>query len=279
MKEPSLADQIREDVLRALAEDVGSGDLTAALIPAERIAEAMLIAREPAVLCGTAWFEAVFAEIDARVSVAWDRNDGDVITAGETLCRIRGPARGMLTAERTALNFLQTLSGTATQARRYAEAVHGTAAVVLDTRKTLPGLRVAQKYATRCGGCENHRMGLYDAILIKENHIAAVGSLTAALEQARTQAAGIPIEVEVENLAELREAIAAGATRVLLDNFDTGMMRIAVKETCGRAKLEASGGIGLHNIRTIAETGVNYISIGDITKNVRAIDLSLRFVD
>ena len=274
-----IPNDITETVRRALAEDVGTGDLTAALIPADTQAEAQVVTRMTAVLCGTAWFDEVFRQVDKRVSVTWNARDGDVIRAEQILCTLRGPARALLTGERTALNFLQLLSGTATQARKYVEAVRGTGAVILDTRKTVPGLRRAQKYAVACGGGQNHRMGLYDAILIKENHIAAAGSITAALEAARHSAPkGISVEIEVENIGQLREALAAGADRLLLDNFSVEELKAAVAETRGRAKLEASGGIDLSNIRAFAETGVDFISIGDITKNVRALDLSMRFV-
>jgi nicotinate-nucleotide pyrophosphorylase (carboxylating) len=271
-----LPPNIDDDVRRALAEDVGGGDLTAALVPDE-IAHAELITREDAVLCGTAWFDAVFRQLDARVVVDWLVQDGARICAGAVLCRLHGPARAILTGERTALNFLQSLSGTATLTARYAEAVRGTRARILDTRKTIPGLRQAQKYAVTCGGGHNHRMGLYDAVLIKENHIAAAGGVAAALAAARHQApAGIMIEVEVENLAQLEEALAAGASRVLLDNFGIKDLRAAVRINAGRATLEASGGITLDNIRVIAETGVDDISVGSLTKHVRAVDLSLR---
>jgi len=273
-----IPNDITETVRRALAEDVGTGDLTAALIPADTQAEAQVVTRMTAVLCGTAWFDEVFRQVDKRVSVTWNARDGDVIRAEQILCTLRGPARALLTGERTALNFLQLLSGTATQARKYVEAVRGTGAVILDTRKTVPGLRRAQKYAVACGGAQNHRMGLYDAILIKENHIAAAGSITAALEAARHSAPkGISVEIEVENIGQLREALAAGADRLLLDNFSVEELKAAVAETRGRAKLEASGGIDLSNIRAFAETGVDYISIGDMTKTVKAVDLSMRF--
>ncbi|HEX7044178.1 MAG TPA: carboxylating nicotinate-nucleotide diphosphorylase [Burkholderiales bacterium] len=269
---------IAETVRRALAEDIGPGDLTAGLIPETAHARARLITREKAILCGTAWFDEVFRQLDARIRIAWEAADGDAVRPNQLLCRLEGPARPILTGERSALNFLQLLSGTATAARRYVEAVAGTGAVILDTRKTLPGLRLAQKYAVRCGGAENHRIGLYDGILIKENHIAAAGSIAAAVRAARARApAGVFIEVEVENLAQLREALAAGAERVLLDNFAPEDIRAAVQEARGRAKLEVSGGVTLATIRALAENGVDYISIGDITKNVRAVDLSLRF--
>ncbi len=274
-----LPDDISETVRRALAEDVGAGDLTAGLIAADAGGEAQIITREDALFCGAAWFDEVFRQVDDRIRVAWHVRDGDLIRAGQALCRVNGPARGLLTGERTALNFLQLLSGTATRARQYVDAVRGTKTIILDTRKTVPGLRRAQKYAVVCGGGQNHRMGLYDAILIKENHIAAAGSIAAALVAARRSApGGVSIEIEVENIGELREALAAGADRLLLDNFSVADLKSAVDETRGRAKLEASGGIGLSNIRAFADTGVDFISIGDITKNVRAVDLSMRFV-
>jgi len=275
----NVQNDITETVRRALAEDVGAGDLTAALIPADARAEAQVITREDAVLCGTAWFDEVFRQVDERIRVVWLVKDGDAIRAGQTLCNASGPARGLLTGERVALNFLQLLSGTATRTRQYVDAVRGTKTIVLDTRKTVPGLRRAQKYAVACGGAQNHRLGLYDAILIKENHVAAAGSITAALEAARHSAPkGVSVEIEVENIGQLREALAAGADRLLLDNFSVEELKAAVAETRGRAKLEASGGIDLSNIRAFAETGVDFISIGDITKNVRALDLSMRFV-
>ena len=274
------AAQIEADVERALAEDIGAGDLTAELLPQTLRATAEVITREDAVLCGQAWFSAVFRALDAGLKIDWRAQDGDRVGADAVLCRLHGPARALLTGERTALNFLQTLSGTATAARRYADAVAGTATKVLDTRKTVPGLRIAQKYATRCGGCENHRIGLYDAILIKENHIAAAGAIGAALAAARGVNAehglDVPIEIEVEDLRQLRQALAAGARRILLDNFSLPMLREAVAETQRRALLEASGGVNLENIAAVAATGVDFISVGAVTKNVRAIDLSLR---
>jgi len=274
----NIQNDITETVRRALAEDVGAGDLTAALIPADARAEAQVITREDAVLCGTAWFDEVFRQVDKRIRVVWLIKDGAAMRAGQTLCNASGPARGLLTGERVALNFLQLLSGTATRAHQYVEAVRGTKTIVLDTRKTVPGLRRAQKYAVACGGAQNHRMGLYDAILIKENHIAAAGSITAALEAARHSAPkGISVEIEVENIGQLREALAAGADRLLLDNFSVEELKAAVTETRARAKLEASGGIDLSNIRAFAETGVDFISVGNMTKNVRAVDLSMRF--
>ncbi len=271
-------DLILADVRRALAEDVGSGDLTAQLIPEGTIAQARVIARQQAILCGTAWFDAAFRELDARVRVDWLRRDGDRLEPNVTLCELTGLARALLTGERVALNFLQTLSGVATETRKYVDAVHGTRAKILDTRKTIPGLRRALKYAVRTGGGENHRMGLFDAILLKENHIAAAGSIAAALDAARRARGHASfVEIEVENLEQLRQALGGGAERILLDNFDLDAIRAAVKETAGRAKLEVSGGIGLDNIRNIAETGVDYISVGSLTKNIRAVDLSMRF--
>lgn len=278
MPMPALPVDIAETVRRALAEDVGSGDLTAGLIPDDRTTRAHVITRQDAVLCGSAWFDEVFRQVDTRVRVTWDARDGDAVCAGQTLCRLEGPARGLLTGERAALNFLQLLSGTATRTRQYVEAVRGTRTTVLDTRKTVPGLRLAQKYAVTCGGGHNHRLGLYDGILIKENHIAAAGSIAAALRAAKDAAApGLLVELEVENLQQLQEALAAGAGRILLDNFDLETLRTAVKTTQRRAQLEVSGGITLANVRAIAETGVDYISVGDLTKNVTAVDLSLRF--
>lgn len=269
-------EEIGEEIRRALLEDIGGGDLTAALVPSKAVCDAQVMSRAAAVLCGTAWFDRVFQELSAGVTISWHVQDGAAITPGQVLCALRGPARALLSGERTALNFLQTLSGTATLARRYADAVSGLSVRVLDTRKTVPGLRRAQKYAVRCGGCYNHRMGLYDGILIKENHIRAAGSISAAL--AKVQApSGIIVEVEVENLVELEEALSAGAQHVLLDNFDLDALRSAVRITRGRARLEASGGITLENIRAIAETGVDAISVGGLTKDVQAVDLSMRF--
>ena len=254
-----------------------AGDLTAALIPEDAQAEATVISRESAVLCGVAWFDAVFRQLDPRIHVEWRAADGDRIEPDQRLCTLRGPARAMLTGERTALNFLQALSGTATLARRYADAVAGTGATILDTRKTLPGLRLAQKYAVRCGGCQNHRIGLFDAVLIKENHIMAAGSITNAIATARRLHPGVTVEVEVENLAELEEALAARPDIVMLDNFDLATMAEAVRITAKRVKLEASGNVNFDTVRAIAETGVDYISIGGLTKDVRAVDLSMRF--
>lgn len=272
----NLPADLGDQVKRALTEDVGTGDVTALLIPAERHATATVITREAAVLCGTAWVNETFAQLSPEVRVEWLHQDGDRVQANDLLCRIEGPARALLTGERTALNFLQTLSGTATVARHYADIVAGTSCTVLDTRKTLPGLRTAQKYAVRVGGCGNHRMGLFDAVLIKENHIAAAGSIAAAVEHSRTIAPGILIEVEVENLAELGQALEAGADVIMLDEFDLEATRQAVRLAAGRAKLEASGGIDDTMLRKVAESGVDYVSIGALTKHVRALDLSMR---
>lgn len=265
------------NVALALAEDVGSGDLTAALIPEHTQAEATVISREAAILCGTAWFDAVFQQLDPRIIIDWQAADGDRVAPDQLLCTLRGPARSLLTGERTALNFLQLLSSTATLARRFADSVAGTQATILDTRKTLPGLRLAQKYAVQCGGCRNHRIGLFDAVLIKENHIMAAGSIGNAITAARRLHPGVTVEVEVESLAELKEALAAQPDIVMLDNFDLATMAEAVKITDGAVKLEASGNVNFDTVRKIAETGVDYISIGGLTKDVRAIDLSMRF--
>jgi nicotinate-nucleotide pyrophosphorylase (carboxylating) len=262
----------------ALAEDLGDGDRTAALLPADQVSRVELITRQEAVICGCGWFEEVFRQIEPRVSVAWQVADGDGVGPGDRLCVIEGPTRALLTGERTALNFLQTLSGTATRAWRYARVVADLPVRLLDTRKTIPGLRLAQKYAVRCGGCHNHRLGLYDAILIKENHILAAGSIAAALDATHALAAGVPVEIEVESLAEVEAALAAGATHLLLDNFSPEQMRQAVIQVAGRARLEASGGITLERLRAIAETGVDEISIGDLTKDLDSVDLSMRFL-
>ncbi|MCX8145307.1 MAG: carboxylating nicotinate-nucleotide diphosphorylase [Azovibrio sp.] len=277
-----LEPEIRANVRAALAEDVGQGDLTAALIPAGKPGRAGVIARETAVLCGTAWFTECFRQLDPTVRVTWHAQDGDRIQPEQRLCDIEGEARVLLTGERSALNFLQLLSGVATKTRRYAEWVAGTQAQVVDTRKTLPGLRLAQKYAVRVGGGGNHRLALWDAILIKENHIMAAGSITAALAAARQVAAESDgrcrfIQVEVENLTELAEALKAGAPMILLDNFSLDMLRQAVAMNQGQAILEASGGITEANLRAIAATGVDRISIGTLTKDVQALDLSMRF--
>ncbi len=276
----TLPGDIEETVRRALAEDIGPGDLTANLIPVDRRVTAEVVSRDEAVLCGQAWFDEVFRQVDNGIRIAWQVRDGDSIRAGHVLCRMQGLARGVLTGERTALNLLQTLSGTATRTRAYVKAVRGTPAAILDTRKTLPGLRTAQKYAVRCSGGQNHRVGLFDGILIKENHILAAGSIAAAIRSAKARAAAnIPVEIEVENLDQLREALGGGADHLLLDNFDPADLKTAVAECGGKIKLEASGNITLDNIRAVAETGVDYISIGDLTKNVTAIDLSLRITD
>ncbi len=280
---PPLTDDERRAigpaVTAALAEDIGGGDLTAALIDEEAVVGATIIAREPLVLAGHPWATEVFRQLDERIQVDWYIEDGQHADADDVICKLVGPARPLLTAERTALNFLQTLSGTATITAEYVAAVAGTNARVLDTRKTIPGLRLAQKYAVRCGGGHNHRVGLFDAILIKENHIKSAGGVTAALQ--RAQAADVLVEVEVESLDELREALDAGAGRILLDNFSLADMREAVAINAGYgyagAELEASGNVSLDSIRAIAETGVDYISTGAITKNLRAIDLSMLF--
>jgi nicotinate-nucleotide pyrophosphorylase (carboxylating) len=268
-------------VARALAEDIGGGDLTAALIPAERLGSATVITREAAVICGIPYVAATFAAIDARVQLDWHVAEGDAITANQSLLTLKGPARALLTGERTALNFLQTLSGTATAAHSYVVLFAGTQCRLLDTRKTIPGLRTAQKYAVRVGGGHNHRMGLFDGILIKENHIMAAGSIAAAITAARHGAgSGVAVEVEVENLHELSQAIAASADIAMLDEFSLPAMREAVALNAAAAqplKLEASGGITDANIREIARTGVDFISVGSITKHVRAVDLSMRF--
>ena len=271
-----LSGEIQANVRAALAEDVGSGDITAQLIPAERVASARIITRENATIAGTAWIDEVFRQVDPRVRVAWQVRDGEQVSADQTLFTLEGPARALLTGERSALNFLQLLSGTASRARHYADLVEGTGVKLLDTRKTLPGLRLAQKYAITCGGCHNHRIGLYDAFLIKENHIAACGGIIQAIAAAHQIAPGKPVEIEVEDLDELRQALDACADIVMLDELSLDDMRTAVALTAGRAKLEASGGITESTLRTIAETGVDYISIGTLTKDVKALDLSMR---
>ncbi|HDZ56191.1 MAG TPA: carboxylating nicotinate-nucleotide diphosphorylase [Pseudomonas xinjiangensis] len=271
-----LRTSITENVRSALIEDVGSGDITAALIPAAQPASATIITRETAVLCGTAWADEVFRQIDPAIRVEWLAADGAPLEANQVFCKLSGPARGLLTAERSALNFIQTLSATATRSRHFATLVEGTGVRLLDTRKTLPGLRLAQKYAVTCGGCHNHRIGLYDAFLIKENHIAACGGIAAAVSQARAIAPGKPVEIEVENLRELEQALEAGADIIMLDELSHDDMRTAVAITAGKAALEASGGITETTLRSVAETGVDYISIGSLTKDVKAVDLSLR---
>ncbi len=274
----TLPADLPETVARALAEDLGAGDLTADLIPEGTRASATVLTRERAILCGGPWFEEVFRQLDEEIDIEWRATEGEPVEPGQTLCLLSGPARPLLSGERTALNFLQTLSGTATSVHHHVRALIGTGTRLLDTRKTLPGLRQAQKYAVRIGGGRNHRMGLYDGILIKENHILACGSIAAAVAAARQRHPGIEVEVEVENLEELEQALAAGADILLLDNFDLEMLREAVRRTAGRAKLEASGGVDLDGLRAIAETGVDYISVGALTKHLRAIDLSMRFV-
>lgn len=274
----SLQSSIQTQVRQALVEDVGSGDITAALIPADRQAEASIISREPAVLCGTAWADEVFRQVDPAIEVQWLAADGDRLQPDQPFCKLSGPARGLLTGERCALNFIQTLSATATHARRLYDLVDGTGVKLLDTRKTLPGLRLAQKYAVTQGGCHNHRIGLFDAFLIKENHIAACGGIQQTIDQARAQSPGKPVEVEVESLEELRQALAAGADIIMLDELSHEDMRTAVQLTAGKAKLEASGGITEATLRSVAETGVDYISIGSLTKDIKAVDLSMRLV-
>jgi len=271
-----MTDQLKiAEVKPFLEEDIGSGDITAAIIPETMTAEAEVMTRENMVLCGQAWFDAVFKYLDTNVNINWLAAEGDAVSKGATLCKLSGSARSLLTGERTALNLLQTLSATATIARQYADAVSGTGCKVLDTRKTIPGLRNAQKYAVACGGCYNHRIGLYDGVLIKENHIIAAGSIAKAIRLAR-ELTSVPVEVEVESMQELAEAIAAKPDRIMLDNFSLEDMAAAVKINPGAIELEASGNIDLDNIRVIAETGVDYISIGALTKHVRAIDLSMR---
>lgn len=273
-----LIPEIERNITAALAEDVATGDLTALLTPDKPDAQAQVVCRQDAVLCGTAWFEACVHRLDPGATLRWLNRDGDHVAAGTRLCAISGSSRALLTAERTALNFLQLLSAVATVTRRYVDAVAGTRAAILDTRKTLPGLRIAQKYAVTVGGGINHRMGLWDAILIKENHIAAAGGIRPALAAAaRLADRALWIQIEVETLAQLQEAVAAGAKMILLDNMSPAQMREAVVWTAGRAQLEASGGITLDNVRAIAETGVDRISIGALTKDIAAIDLSLRF--
>lgn len=284
MKESEqLTDVIRDNVMRALDEDMGSGDLTADLVAASANARAIVIARESMTIAGQPWVNEVFRQLDPNVFVEWVCNDGDPISADADaeICIITGPARAILSGERTALNFMQLLSGTATTTARYVRAVGETKARILDTRKTIPGMRLAQKYAVRCGGGNNHRIGLFDAILIKENHIVSCGGITAAVKTAQKKYQGLPIEVEVESIAELEEALSVGADRLLLDNFNIADLQAAVdiNQEKGRppAELEASGGITLDTIRAIAETGVDYISIGAMTKDVSAVDLSMRF--
>jgi nicotinate-nucleotide pyrophosphorylase (carboxylating) len=271
-----LTAEIEANVRRALLEDVGSGDITAQLIPAERLAKATIITRDDCSIAGTAWVDAVFRQLDPRVAVHWQVSDGERAKANQPLFHLEGPARSLLTGERTALNFLQMLSAVATRAQYFADKVADTQVKLLDTRKTLPGLRLAQKYAVTCGGCHNHRIGLHDAFLIKENHIAACGGIPQAISAAHRIAPGKPVEIEVESLAELKEALDAGADIVMLDELSLDDMREAVRLNGGKAKLEASGGINETTLRVIAETGVDYISIGAMTKDVKAVDLSMR---
>ncbi|POP51063.1 carboxylating nicotinate-nucleotide diphosphorylase [Zhongshania marina] len=274
----ALQRDITETVRFALAEDIGSGDITAQLIPAEHTATARIITRENAVICGVNWVNEVFQQIDNSITVTWHIADGDYVTANSVLFELSGPARALLTGERTALNFLQLLSGTATICKHYSDLVAHTDVRLLDTRKTIPGLRTAQKYAVTCGGCHNHRIGLYDAFLIKENHIAACGGIAAAILAARDIAPLKPVEVEVENLTELDIALEGNADIIMLDNFSLEDMREGVARTAGRAKLEASGNVSTQTLAAIAETGVDFISIGALTKHAQAIDLSMRFV-
>ena len=278
----ALAAAIERNIDAALAEDVGAGDLTAQLVPAAVITQATVVSRENAVLCGTRWFESCFKKIDPSIKLNWRAKDGDRLTPDQVICTLEGPARALLTGERTGLNFLQLLSGVATKARQYADIVAGTRAQVVDTRKTLPGLRLAQKFAVQCGGGGNHRLGLYDAILIKENHILAAGSIAAAMAEARAVGDAASgrckfIQIEVESLDELQQALNAGAKMVLLDNMSLEQMREAVSMAAGRAILEASGNVRIETLRSIAETGVDRISIGTLTKDVQALDLSMRF--
>jgi len=274
-----LNDPLKDiDVAQALQEDVGEGDLTAVLIPPDYYSRAHVLTRDDAVLCGTHWFSAVFHRLDTRVEIEWQAQDGDQVLPNQQICVLAGPTRALLTGERTALNFLQMLSGTATVTRGYARTLQGTRTKLLDTRKTIPGLRAAQKYAVRCGGGYNHRLGLFDGVLIKENHIAAVGSIAAAVASAKARYPKMQVEVEVENLAQIDEAIAAGADIVLLDNFTVDQLHAAVARTRGRVRIEASGGFDLDKLRAAAETGVDFISVGALTKHIRAIDLSMRFL-
>ena len=281
MPPPALPADVATVVSRAIAEDLRGGDLTAELIERTTQAVARVVAREPATLCGRAWFDETFRQLDPRVAVTWHATDGAQIAADSVVCELRGRARSIVTGERTALNFLQTLSGTATATRVYADLVAGTRTRILDTRKTLPGLRLAQKYAVRCGGGENHRIGLFDAVLIKENHVAAVGSVKAAVAAARRQSPNVMIEVEVENLAQLSEALASDADRIMLDDFALDDMRtgVALRDAHGgkRQELEASGSVDAAKLKAVANTGVDFISIGAITKHVRAVDFSMRF--
>ena len=270
-------DDVSAAVRRALEEDVGTGDVTASLVAPGATVTASVVCREPAVLCGASWFDEAFRQIHPGITVAWQAADGDDVQANEIVCTVTGPAAPILTGERTALNFLQLLSGTATTARRYARALEGSNTQVLDTRKTLPGLRRAQKYAVACGGCRNHRIGLFDAVLIKDNHIANAGCIAKVVAAARRKSPNLTIEVEVKDLTELHEALSAGADMVMLDNFERADIGEAVARARGRAKLEISGNVALEDLAELASTGVDYISVGALTKNVRAIDFSMRF--
>ena len=271
-------EEIRESVSRALSEDVGSGDVSAQIIPENVHSRAIVISRDIAIICGTQWFDEVFKQLDPEVTVNWHIKDGDKVSTNQTLCEINGPSRALLTGERTALNFLQTISGVSTLANRYMVAISGTGTKILDTRKTLPGLRKELKYAVKCGGCYNHRMGLYDEILIKENHIQAAGSIAKAIEQARSLTPTIKLGVEVKTIDELKEALTANPDGILLDNMELTLLRRAVTLTANKIPLEASGGVTINNIRSIADTGVDYISVGSLTKNLTAIDLSMQFL-
>jgi nicotinate-nucleotide pyrophosphorylase (carboxylating) len=275
----AIPDDISTTVQMALEEDIGSGDVTASLIAPGATITASVLCREAAVLCGTKWFDETFRQIHPGIAVAWRVVDGDDVEANDTVCTVTGPAAPILTGERTALNFLQLLSGTATTARSYARALEGSNTQVLDTRKTLPGLRRAQKYAVACGGCRNHRIGLFDAVLIKDNHIANAGSIANVVAAARRENPGLTVEVEVKDLAELHQALSAGADVVMLDNFHRGDIGEAVVCARGRAKLEISGNVALEDLPELASTGVDYISVGALTKNVRAIDFSMRFIE
>ncbi len=268
---------IEENVFNALKEDIGDGDITAELIPQDNISLATVISREDCVFCGLDWFEETYRQIDPEILIDWCVDDGDRIEAGQVLCTLSGSSQKIVSGERAALNFVQTLSGTATLSAVYADSIKDTECKVLDTRKTIPGLRMAQKYAVSCGGCENHRIGLFDAFLIKENHINACDGIANAISEARFHNPDLPVEVEVENFDELQQAIDAGADRVLLDNFDTEMMIQAVEMCKGKIITEASGNITLDNIHDVAMTGVDYISTGSLTKDVKAVDLSMRF--
>lgn len=273
-----LPDDLTIAVTQSLQEDVGTGDITAQLIPTTTAAKAQVISREPAILCGTAWFDEVYRQLNPNTAVIWYAQDGDLVQPKQVLCEVSGDARTLLTGERNGLNFLQLLSGVATHTYRFVQAIQGSKTQILDTRKTLPGLRKAQKYAVRCGGGKNHRMGLYDAFLIKENHIMAAGSITQAVQNARELAPHLPIEVEVETLVQIEEALQTNVESLLLDNFNLDMLKEAVRLVDGRATLEASGGVTLQSVKMIAETGVNFISVGSLTKDVKAIDLSMRML-